>query len=94
MLRKSSFLTLITLVAFSSSLFADQVTLKNGDRLTGEIVKSDAKTLVLKTEAAGDVTFQWSAIDGVTSTQRKDSKVFRRALVHFQITKLPARTLE
>jgi hypothetical protein len=51
------------------SVFADQITLKNGDRLTGSIVKSDAKTLVLKTEAAGDVTFQWSAIDAITSTQ-------------------------
>ena len=37
-------------------LFADQVTLKNGDRLTGTVVKSDGKTLVLHTDAAGDVT--------------------------------------
>jgi len=51
------------------ALFADQISLKNGDRLTGTIVRSDAKTLVLKTEAAGDVTFQWSAIDGITSSQ-------------------------
>jgi hypothetical protein len=34
---------------------ADQVTLKNGDRLTGMIVKSDAKTLLIKTEFAGGV---------------------------------------
>jgi hypothetical protein len=52
----------------SSVAYADQVSLKNGDRLTGTIIKSDAKTLVVKTEAAGDVTFQWSAIDGITST--------------------------
>ena len=54
---------------FCPALLADQVSLKNGDRLTGAIVKSDAKTLVLKTEAAGDVTFQWSAIDAINSTQ-------------------------
>ena len=53
---------------FCPALFADQVSLKNGDRLTGTIVRSDAKTLVLKTEAAGDVTFQWAAIDTITST--------------------------
>src|ERR1700722_12875621 len=53
----------------SVRVFADQISLKNGDRLTGAIVKSDAKTLVLKTEAAGDVTLQWSAIDTITSTQ-------------------------
>jgi len=27
---------------------SDQVTLKNGDRLTGTIVKSDAKTMLIK----------------------------------------------
>jgi YD repeat-containing protein len=67
-LRKS-LLLLMTMVLLCPALFADQVSLKNGDRLTGAIVKSDAKTLVLKTEAAGDVTFQWSAIDAITSTQ-------------------------
>ncbi len=59
----------MTMALFCPTLFADQVSLKNGDRLTGAIVKSDAKTLVLKTEAAGDVTFQWSAIDTITSIQ-------------------------
>ncbi len=62
-------LLLMATVLLSPALFADQVSLKNGDRLTGTIVKSDAKTLVLKTEAAGNVTFQWSAIDAITSTQ-------------------------
>jgi YD repeat-containing protein len=57
------------MILLCPALFADQVSLKNGDRLTGTIVKSDAKTLVLKTEAAGEVTFQWAAIDSITSTQ-------------------------
>ena len=62
MRKYSLFLTLILLVAFSSALLADQVTLKNGDRLTGTVVKSDGKTLVLHTDAAGDVTIQFAAI--------------------------------
>ncbi len=53
---KLKVLTLLTLLAVSSTLFADQVTLKNGDRLTGTVVKSDGKTLVIHTDAAGDVT--------------------------------------
>jgi len=52
-----------------TALFADQVVLKNGDRLTGTITKSDDKTLVLKTEFAGDITIQLPAIDSITSTQ-------------------------
>jgi YD repeat-containing protein len=65
--RQKFLFLLMTMVLFSPALFADQVSLKNGDRMTGTIVKSDAKTLVLKTEAAGDVTFQWAAIDAITS---------------------------
>lgn len=67
--QRNFLLVLTAMILLCPALFADQVSLKNGDRLTGTIVKSDAKTLVLKTEAAGDVTFQWSAIDAITSTQ-------------------------
>jgi len=45
-----------------SCALADQVSMKNGDRLTGTFVKSDGKTLVLHTDYAGDVTLNWSAI--------------------------------
>jgi putative salt-induced outer membrane protein YdiY len=48
---------------------ADQVTLKNGDRLTGTIVKSDAKTMLIKTELAGDVNVQWEAVTSIVSSQ-------------------------
>ncbi len=47
---------------------ADQVVLKNGDRLTGSITKSDGKTLVIKTDYAGDVTVKFDAIQSLTST--------------------------
>ena len=53
----------------ASPASADQVTLKNGDRLTGTIVKSDGKTLLLKTDAAGDITLKWDAVGGIVSSQ-------------------------
>jgi putative salt-induced outer membrane protein YdiY len=59
----------LSVVVFCSALFADQVVLKNGDRLTGTITKSDDKTLLIKTEFAGDVTVQWPAVQEITSTQ-------------------------
>jgi putative salt-induced outer membrane protein YdiY len=58
---------LLVFVALSSTMFADQITLKNGDRLTGTILKSDGKTLVLHTDAAGDVTLQYDNIDTIKS---------------------------
>jgi len=48
---------------------ADQVTLKNGDRISGNIVSGDGKTLLIKTEFEGDVTIQWDSIVGIQSTQ-------------------------
>jgi putative salt-induced outer membrane protein YdiY len=66
--RRSIFVAWI-MCFFAASAIADQVTLKNGDRLTGTIVKSDAKTLLIKTEFAGDVTLQWDAVTGIVSTQ-------------------------
>lgn len=56
-------------LAFHSMLFADQVVLKNGDRLSGSILKSDAKLLVIKTDFAGEVSIQWEAIEEIHSTQ-------------------------
>ena len=47
---------------------ADQVILKNGDRITGAIVKSDGKTLTLKTEYAGELNIKWDIVDQITST--------------------------
>lgn len=65
MLRKLNVLAVIALFAFSTTVFADQVTLRNGDRLTGTVVKSDGKTLTLNTDAAGDVTFKFDAIQEI-----------------------------
>jgi putative salt-induced outer membrane protein YdiY/small nuclear ribonucleoprotein (snRNP)-like protein len=46
---------------------ADQVSLKNGDRLTGTIVSSDGKSLVLHSEYAGDLTLKWDAVKAIQS---------------------------
>ncbi len=48
---------------------ADQITLTNGDRITGNILRSDDKTLVIKSELAGDVNIKWDGIASITSTQ-------------------------
>jgi len=62
---------LAVLAPISAALAAapDQITLRNGDRYSGTIVKSDAKALILKTEFAGAVTVDWEAITGIVATQ-------------------------
>jgi len=66
---RSLFAVLFFLVFANSLLFADQIAFKNGDRLTGAILKSDAKILVIRTAVAGEVTAAWQEIQGLTSDQ-------------------------
>jgi putative salt-induced outer membrane protein YdiY len=68
-LRKADFIAFAVVLGLATAVFADQITLQNGDRLTGTIVKSDGKTLVLHTEFAGDVTLQFVAITRITTDQ-------------------------
>ena len=66
MLRRFEGLALIAFLALSILSFGDQIALKNGDRLTGTIVKSDGKTL-LNTDAAGTITLKFDAIQNIKS---------------------------
>src|SRR5258706_15993295 len=52
-----------------SQVSADQVTMKNGDRLTGTIVKFDGEKLTIKSEFAGAVQIPLAAIEKLTSDQ-------------------------
>ena len=49
---------------------ADQVSLRNGDRLSGSIVKSDRESMTMKTEFLGSVTIQWDAVEEITSEEQ------------------------
>ena len=65
---RSLHIALPLLLAFTSpSVFGDQVAFKNGDRLTGVIMKSDAKTLHMTTAIAGEVTVSWQEIQELRS---------------------------
>ena len=70
-MKRSGLLLCVSILA-TLAANAEQVTLKNGDKITGVVVKSDGKTLVFKTDYAGDLNISWSAIQDLTS----DKKLF------------------
>lgn len=76
-MRKVWISSVISLVILLAPVFADTIKLKNGDRLTGSIVKSDEKTIVIKTEYAGVITVNWDAVQDVDSIQ--DLNVFSKS---------------
>jgi len=58
---------LICILFLTGITWADQITLTNGDRVTGSVIRSDTKTLVLKTENAGELTFKWESIAAISA---------------------------
>jgi hypothetical protein len=51
----------------AASLRADQVTLRNGDRVTGSIVIKDGSMLVVETLHFGRVTVAWDQVESLTT---------------------------
>ena len=62
-------LVVLALVSICQHANADQITLKNGDRITGSISKADDKKLVIKTEHSGEISTARDAIDQIKSDQ-------------------------
>jgi putative salt-induced outer membrane protein YdiY len=60
---------IVTAFVLTQALLADQVILKNGDRISGTILQYDGKNLILKSDLAGDLTIPWANVTGLTSTQ-------------------------
>ena len=52
-------------LVFRSRPSADQIILKNGDRMTGNIVKKDGDSLTVKSELFGVITMAWDKVDSV-----------------------------
>lgn len=53
---------LLALLGLGVHAQADTLTLKNGDKLTGTVVKKETDKLVFKTSYAGDISIAWSEI--------------------------------
>jgi len=67
MRKKLLLLLIIITVAFliAGNSLADEVCLKNGDRLTGQVIRMEAGKLILKTMYAGDISIVWQEVASV-----------------------------
>ncbi|HLK31577.1 MAG TPA: DUF481 domain-containing protein [Terriglobales bacterium] len=80
------FLVLCCIAVLCCASKADQIALQNGDRLSGTVLKSDDKELVVNTDYAGPVTIKWSAVQSISSSaplhvQTKDGRTLVGQLV-------------
>lgn len=72
-----SFVVVVLVVTAATAAYAEQVSLKNGDHLSGAIVSMDEKKLVLKTSYAGEVSIDWGEVSQFSSD--KDTLVITKA---------------
>jgi len=57
------------LIVFIPTVFADQITMKGGDRITGAIVKKDGDSVTIKSKNFGTVTLKWADIAALKTDQ-------------------------
>jgi putative salt-induced outer membrane protein len=56
-------------ILFAAAASADQITMKDGDRISGDIVKKDGDTVTVKSKNFGIVTLKWADVAAVKSDQ-------------------------
>jgi putative salt-induced outer membrane protein YdiY len=52
---------------FGCLLHADHVVLRNGDRITGSLIKKDEKSLTFKSDVLGKVTIPWDKVESLSA---------------------------
>lgn len=62
-------LAVVLAIVLAPVVFADQITLKNGDRISGTIISADTKALVIKTDYADAVTIKMDFVQQIESSQ-------------------------
>jgi putative salt-induced outer membrane protein YdiY len=69
--RKITFFAVTCLLCsgLAARMLADEVKLKNGDRISGTIVKADGKTLTIKTDYADVINISADVVAEITSEQ-------------------------
>ena len=58
----AAFIVIMTAYIFDTGAAADEIWLKNGDRLTGKIVRLEANSLIINTGYAGEIAVKWQEI--------------------------------
>ena len=62
-----AFLFFVSLLLLAPGTSADVVYLKNGDRISGTLVRKSLDRLVIRTPYAGEVTIAWNEVDSFTT---------------------------
>ena len=65
--RLAVVIAVLFMLLIAENVMADEIWLKNGDRITGTVKKMENKVLIFKTPYAGEMPIQWDEITAVTT---------------------------
>ncbi|MCK5305999.1 MAG: DUF481 domain-containing protein [Candidatus Omnitrophica bacterium] len=65
----------VCLAVTGIELFADEIYLKNNDRISGRVVEESEDTVVIKTEALGDISVRKDFIERISFDKEKEGEV-------------------
>lgn len=71
---------------FTNTALADQVKLNNGDIITGDVVRKNAKVLVLKTSYAGKINIAWKEVVSINAEKPKQIMLSDGSIVNATIS--------
>ena len=63
------FVCTVTAVLVAAGGLADQITMKDGDRITGNVVKKDGDAVTIKSKNFGEVKLKWSEVAEIRTDQ-------------------------
>lgn len=69
MYRPTRMLAAVLAGSVSCSVLADSVTLRNGDRLTGKVLRKEDNNLIFKTPYAGEIKIRWLEITSLQTDE-------------------------
>jgi putative salt-induced outer membrane protein YdiY len=65
--RLAIVIVFVSTLMIVENVMADEIWLKNGDRITGTVKKMEDKVLIFKTAYAGEMSIEWDEITAVTT---------------------------
>ena len=65
--RLAVVIAVLFMLLTAENIIADEIWLKNGDRITGTVKKMEDKVLIFKTVYAGEMSIKWDEITAVTT---------------------------
>lgn len=68
--RFTALLIILQLAVLAGTALADRITLKNGDRISGTIVKKDGEKITIRTDSAGTIEIEWAAVAAIEADKK------------------------